>query len=1825
MLKFKRGLSVFLAIAMVMSIFAGVSTGFAPKASAAAGTSSIRSYADLEAAYDSFIYLGLEAYEADGTLTDGYVQPGDEINFRMYIKSDRYMGNGSYYSVFDNNFFDVTNITHNASKTYTTYSGVQYENNSQISGNSAHPLTSEKGLYGIIASKPARAMTQFTSGNVGIDASLYNTWDLVVLGAKSDTSSAPYAHRFIYDEYVYEWYATVKAGLADGTTGYAEIREDLFKHISPKKVADIPSLTISDPNADHTTVLVSKMGGLSSQKSYINEFNCDNAHCDFTIGNPPAGGTTYAATFKVDDAVVSTADYATGASIEAPVDDPVKAGYTFLGWALEGTTDVLTFPQTMGSAAVTYVAIFEQIATYTATFKVDGVVYGEVKSYQAGETIVAPADPTKTGYTFAGWDPTVGVMGEADIVFNATFTAKTYNVKFYTDETTEYTTLTVSYNGAYNLPSPPTKTGYSFAGWKTAGGSDMPATHTTDADAAYYAAWTVGTFDAVFVVDGETYRTVPTVFGEAIVAPEAPTKTGYTFAGWSPEVGTMDAEGKTFTATWTAISVGVHFMDGDKELELKTGDYGTSITAINNPSKDGYTFAGWQYTDGSTATFPITLGTEDVYVYAQWTAKEYYIEFFGPGATDWLSGGNQLCGDAIVAPDAPSKTGYNFTGWADAEGNPMPETVPAVENQQYFAQYEAITYTATFLADGAVHHTFDGIYKSSITAPATNPEKTGYTFSHWVKQGSTTKVTFPQSMPVGGVTYEAVFTVNNYNINYYVDGTLVKTESYAYGAAVTPYAYTPAEGQSFSGWGDQVPATMPANDVNVYGTTGVNTYNVTFTVNGETYQVVPFAYGAAVTAPSYTVPEGHSFSGWNVPETMPANNITLDATLEKNTYNAIFYLDDAKTQVYATVPTVYGETIVFPENPSVDGKEFTGWDNAATVMGAGDMEFVAMFTDIEYFIEFLNEDGTAIEGYDWVAYWGDEITADQAPTVTKEGYAFAGWLVDGSKVTFPVVVNSDLTFTASFKINGYDITYMVDGVEYAVDTYQFGEAVTMRPAPEKEGYTFSGWDKTAPATMPAENIVISGTFTVNQYDALFYSEGVLIATVPTNYGEVPVAPEDPVKTGYNFVGWTPTLAAMGIDGARYDAVFSAGSVAYTVNVYTMDLTGNYGDPVAKTLYGDADTEATYTPDALEGFTVADNSVLSGTVAADGSLVLSVYYSRNQYTFKTVVDGVETPVTYYYGADVAAVEDPAKTGYTFDGWDKEIPATMPAADVTVTAQWTINQYTITFDTDGGSTVAPITQDYATDITAPEAPTKTGYTFAGWTPAVPDTMPAENVTVEAQWNINSYKLSFEVDGAVVRGPEDVEFDSAITAPSVDEKEGYTFVGWFAKETGEAMPAKMPAKDVVYEAVWTNGTNTRYTIEVYMMDTNGNYSLSAATVAYGTTGSVQTIVPGTIVGCTVDTALSELSKAISADGSMVLKVYYARNIYTVTYDSEAPVNVYYGAAIPAYEPAAQTGKTFTGWSPEVPATMPAENLVFTSTWEDTLYTITYVVNGTKSVAQYAYGAAVVAPEDPTVDGMTFTGWEPAVPDTMPAEDLIIVAKFENAVYKVTYLTDVGGEVFEEMLVRAGETVPVPTETPEKEYYVFLNWDNVPAVMPANNITIVPVFERVPVKLIPMAGSTTVIDRDNMVIYGLRERLTEELLLGTYLDVEGDGYITITPVADRCYGTGTIVDLYDNVTGEKLETYVIVVFGDLNGDSRVNSTDASMADDEAFRLTSWSSQTKYVDGALVENPDYNPYRTMAADLNKDGKVNATDASDISNTSIGISLIDQTTGTVHR
>ena len=139
-------------------------------------------------------------------------------------------------------------------------------------------------------------------------------------------------------------------------------------------------------------------------------------------------------------------------------------------------------------------------------------------------------------------------------------------------------------------------------------------------------------------------------------------------------------------------------------------------------------------------------------------------------------------------------------------------------------------------------------------------------------------------------------------------------------------------------------------------------------------------------------------------------------------------------------------------------------------------------------------------------------------------------------------------------------------------------------------------------------------------------------------------------------------------------------------------------------------------------------------------------------------------------------------------------TVPAENITITAQWKINQYTITFDTAGGSEVAPITQNYGTAITAPASPTREGYTFMGWDKEIPQTMPAENITITAQWKINQYTITFDTAGGSDIDPITQDYGTAITAPANPTREGYTFIGW-----NKEIPQTMPAENITITAQW------------------------------------------------------------------------------------------------------------------------------------------------------------------------------------------------------------------------------------------------------------------------------------------------------------------------------------------------------------------------------------------------------------------------------------------
>ena len=162
-------------------------------------------------------------------------------------------------------------------------------------------------------------------------------------------------------------------------------------------------------------------------------------------------------------------------------------------------------------------------------------------------------------------------------------------------------------------------------------------------------------------------------------------------------------------------------------------------------------------------------------------------------------------------------------------------------------------------------------------------------------------------------------------------------------------------------------------------------------------------------------------------------------------------------------------------------------------------------------------------------------------------------------------------------------------------------------------------------------------------------------------------------------------------------------------------------------------------------------------------------------------------------------DPTKEGYTFIGWyngesewDFETPVT---TGLILTAKWQVNQYTITFDTAGGSEVPSITQDYGTAITPPAAPTRTGYTFAGWDREIPTAMPAENMTITARWQLNQYTITFDTAGGSEVPSITQDYGTAITAPANPTKTGYTFAGW-----DKTIPATMPAGDMTITARWT-----------------------------------------------------------------------------------------------------------------------------------------------------------------------------------------------------------------------------------------------------------------------------------------------------------------------------------------------------------------------------------------------------------------------------------------
>ena len=287
-------------------------------------------------------------------------------------------------------------------------------------------------------------------------------------------------------------------------------------------------------------------------------------------------------------------------------------------------------------------------------------------------------------------------------------------------------------------------------------------------------------------------------------------------------------------------------------------------------------------------------------------------------------------------------------------------------------------------------------------------------------------------------------------------------------------------------------------------------------------------------------------------------------------------------------------------------------------------------------------------------------------------------------------------------------------------------------------------------SVPADVTTLTVQWTAPTYAVTLHANGGTINNgnvTEYTYGVGATLPTDVTRIGYTFNGWYDNenltgspITAIGdteTGNKEYWAKWEAN--AYTVTLNAGDGTINSGNVTSYT-YGvgaTLPTDVTRTGYTFKGW--YDNENLTGSpVTAIGNTETGnkEYWAKweiNQYTITVKPENgkADITITQDYGTPITAPADPTREGYQFNGWDKTFPTTMPAENMTITAKWVVNQYTITFDTAGGSAVAPITQNYGTAITAPADPTREGYTFIGWDKTFPTTMPAENLTITAQW--------------------------------------------------------------------------------------------------------------------------------------------------------------------------------------------------------------------------------------------------------------------------------------------------------------------------------------------------------------------------------------------------------------------------------------------------------------------------------------------------------------
>lgn len=1161
-----------------------------------------------------------------------------------------------------------------------------------------------------------------------------------------------------------------------------------------------------------------------------------------------------------------------------------------------------------------------------------------------------------------------------------------YRASFYDDAKQSVADVAFAAGEAITAPEAPTKVGHHFAGWQPAVPETMPARNMT-----FRASYAPNVYTVTFVGDGGvTLIAYELPYGSTITEVPDAKVTGKTFTGWDDATfrkgETIVTDHVTYTAQYrTDVYPLTYVIDGEEYMS--TGlPYGAEVT-LPTPQREGYTFAGWE---GVPANGRMPAG--GVVLTGHFTPNVHTLRFLLADGTV-LSSALMPYGAEIVAPKV-NVVGYTFTGW---------ETVLAATMPDHDVTYTARPLTAVdyhlryMISDGAgALSLFRDVilhYGDMVEGEALLPTLIieGYDHTPW---DWGTLDTATMTMPAEDVTVICLRTIHRH-VASFVDGSeSISTTTYDYGAVVEHPSDPQKEGYTFTGWSPQVEATMPDHDVTYEAQYTVNEHFVSFVdYNGRVISSIVMPFGAPIVVPAEAAEatmarRGYDFAGWlvgsdttpvmSVESTMPDRNVTLTATYTEHKYTVRFV--DAEGTLIVSYKMGYGSVInVSPEAPEKTGMIHAGWTPdfvAGHTAVTGDQTFTAVYKANPHALTYT------IDGETFYTQWlveGEDVVAPDVPQLT--GYTFTGW------TDLPAMMpNADVTVVGSYKVNLHVVTFYIEGQDPQSITYAYGDPI-VSPIPQREGYTFTGWNISVEATMPDYDLDYTAVFTKNQYTVTFYdaplSEGDQSVTPVINrqiltMGDAVARPADPTRKGYTFEGWTPAFTE-GTLMATHDMSYAAN---YTPCTYRLTYLLN-GEVYAERdyMYG---RPLTCMPDVVEkGKTFSGWSYTPEAAYADEAHIFPATMPDHDVTIvgwlqaKTDVFATDDGILY-------AVKDDAEDAAELVGFDDE----------GVTAQGSARKQRVARLAAGGETL--VLPAKVTDADG-KAYTLTSIAAAAFRHAdisaitIPETVTTIGEGALDSESLTSIRFEGETMPALKAGAFDTE-RVTVTADAVADADILQAVAdlKFSNETLAEQAVKASEDDKAkVEQTFTVSASVVGGLAVSVEGTG--------TYRYGQT--IMLSVPmreGYAVSYMVGDgeAVWGNSCILTADEDVSVTFAYSAKIYNVIYviDEETvrTVPTAFGTSLTTsgVSAAERTGYTFQGWS-AVPATMPAHDVFVAGAYKVNTYSFVVTIDDVEITRQTVpYSAALTIPEI-SKEGYTVV-WEDELLEYMPAHDVMLSGRF-------------------------------------------------------------------------------------------------------------------------------------------------------------------------------------------------------------------------------------------